>query len=641
MSLRQKRVSQHPSAKNLLPAGTPVVFNTPELAVAYGGTHVSVGALPWRYNAFLPDNRDPYPNWSQGAFSLFRVFPPPALRPFIPADIVRTNRAFLDKQVAGIRRHGLRLCVHGHEPNWLPEAVFRAHPRWRGSQVELGRIAAKPYFVPSIDEPEVLDLYRWSVRELCRVYPECDFISFWTNDCGSGIPWSVYGYPGMNGPLKHRRRDPGERVCNWMAAMQAGATDAGATVAINVHSFSFPPGDAAAIRARLGRQFYLNGANGEGQSLIGASASLAADAAVMPVIGLYNPLSFVRGLQEVFRQAGRPGLRTISIEDTPAHVGQQLLQAFLAAPGAGLAQAARLVEDLAVALAGPAHAEAVTAAWEAVAQACHCVRQVRQRGLGLAVPFGLTNSRWLIRPLVPQPLALTAAEEAHYRKFLFSTGTREQDADLCYVLGKPVFRGDGVMWMTRWCLQEAVDHLRAAQARLTGVVAAVKTEPAHAELAAYGARVGAYACALENARLTIMYQHALNIADQPRFGSNPLDFDDNILYDQRALEMRKIARADLDNTQELIELLEANRGVPLFNQGKTDAEETVFIFGPKLIRQLRRKMEVMLDHWHDYERLYPTSKVHEYEPREPEQGGAVGVHGAVPKQPLDQTLSRP
>jgi hypothetical protein len=112
-----------------------------------------------------------------------------------------------------------------------------------------------------------------------------------------------------------------------------------------------------------------------------------------------------------------------------------------------------------------------------------------------------------------------------------------------------------------------------------------------------------------------MYQHAVNIAEHPRFGANPLDFDDNILYDQRALELRKIARADLDNTQELIELLEANPKTPLIHQAKTAAEETVFTFGPNLVRDLRRKMEVTLDHWHDYERLYPTSKVDEFEPR--------------------------
>ena len=39
------------------------------------------------------------------------------------------------------------------------------------------------------------------------------------------------------------------------------------------------------------------------------------------------------------------------------------------------------------------------------------------------------------------------------------------------------------------------------------------------------------------------------------------------------------------------------------------------------LRDLRRKMEVTLDHWHDYERLYPTSKVDEFEPRSTTQPG--------------------
>lgn len=599
-------------------ANTSVVFSDVALAAEFGGTHVAVSGTPFRYDAFLPDNTDPYPAWSQNAISLFRVFPPPALQPWIPADTVRDNRAHLDAQFAELRRHGLRAVVSGHEPLWLPEGVYRAHPRWRGGQCELGRIAAKPYFTPSIDEPEVLDLYRWAAREWCRAYPETDIFNFWSNDCGAGIPWSVYAYPGPNGPLKYRRRDPGERVAGWLEAIRAGAAEADCDVRVHIHSFSFPPTDTAAIRARLGARLYLNNFNGAGEPLGGASAACAADQAASPVAGLCHPLAFVKGLEAVFN-AGAGGPRSIGYGADTRDVARLILQTYLEEPGKGVAHRAKIAEHAAGRLAGADRAGDLIEIWEQVEQACHAVRQIRQRGLGLAIVFALTTARWLIRPLVPQPLLLTDEETAHYRHQLLSVGTPEQNANLCYVLGKPVFHGDGVVWMTRWCLQEAIDALKSARSRLAAILGALPDGANRQMLVLYEARLGAFACLLENARLTVLYQHAVSIADQPRFGVNPLDFDDNILYDQRTLEMRKLARADLDNTMELIDLLEAHPRGALICQAATPELENVFTFGPDLAGALRRKMEITLNHWHDYERLYPTSKVHEFEPREVER----------------------
>lgn len=595
---------------------TPILFSDADLAAEYGGTHVAIGHVPFRYNAFLPDNSDPYPAWSQTAVSLFRAFPPPALQPWMPADIVRAYRGHLDVQYAALRRHGLRAIVNGHEPMWLPEAVFEAHPRWRGGQCELGRIAAKPYFTPSIDDPEVRDLYRWSAREWCRTYPETDGFNFWTNDCGAGIPWSVYAYPGPNGPMKYRMRDPGERVAGWLEALRAGAAEAGCDLRIHVHSFSFPPADTAAIRARLGERLYLNNANGKGEPLTGGAASCAGDNAASPVAGLCHPLAFVKSLAAL-GAAGDRRMRSIGCAPDTCDTARLLLDAYLEEPaGSGIAWQARIIERAAADLAGAENAAALAGVWEKVELACHAVRQIRQRGLGLVIPFGLTTARWLVRPLVPQPLRLTDEETAHYRPYLFSAGTPEQDANLCYILGKPVLRGDGVVWMTRWCLHEAIGTLTAARGRVAALIPSAPVANREA-LTRYEARLGVFACLLECARCAILYQHAVGIADQPRFGANPLDFDDNIQFDQRALEMRKIARADLDNTMELIDLLQAHPRGALIEQSETPDTESVFTFGPDLVGGLRRKMAVTLAHWHDYERLYPTSKVDEFEPRDP------------------------
>ena len=92
-----------------------------------------------------------------------------------------------------------------------------------------------------------------------------------------------------------------------------------------------------------------------------------------------------------------------------------------------------------------------------------------------------------------------------------------------------------------------------------------------------------------------------------------MDYDDNITYDMRALNMRKIAREELDNIAELIEILEAHPDEVL-EDAHSPEEESPFMLGPDVVADLKRKLDIMLDHWHDYERLYPTTRVWDFEP---------------------------
>jgi hypothetical protein len=604
---------------------TPLVFSIPLQGEDYeaqivrandhGATHIAIAGLPFAYDALLPDNRDPYPNWSQGSFSLFRVFPPEGVAEHLPADLLERNRAYLDARIGAMRRHGLRLVVNGAEPLWLPESVYEAHPRWRGVQCELGRIAAKPYWSPSIDEPEVLDLYREASRRFCECYPETDRFSFWTNDCGAGLPWSAYSYPGMNGPMKHRQRDPGERIAGWLEAIRQGALDAGAAVRVNVHSFSFPPAELAAVKARLGEHLYLNAVNGLGKSIAGAGASSGGGvvgAQTNPVQGHFNRPDFVASLQKVFAP-GDGRMRSITMGPGTADETYVLIEAFLKQPGQGAVHQQVVLLEAARRTAGADGAERLLQAWSEVEQAVHGLAQLRQRGVSHSLALGVTTSRWLVRPLVPEPLKLTDEETAHYRGMLFSCDSPEVNANLCHILGKPVFIGDSVVWMARWCIDEAQRHLRTALALVDGIPSAQDPETP-GRLALYRARIEALRLVCECGRLAILYQHALDTAHLPRFGANPLDFDDNILFDQRALDLRKIARMDLDNTLELIDLLRGFGVNEVIAQATDPAGETVFRFGPDLIANLERKRAIMLRHWHDYERLFPTSKRYEFEP---------------------------
>jgi hypothetical protein len=189
-------------------------------------------------------------------------------------------------------------------------------------------------------------------------------------------------------------------------------------------------------------------------------------------------------------------------------------------------------------------------------------------------------------------------------------------ADYCRILGKPVFHGEGVQWMARWALQDVanrLDGLRATVQTLADTAAADTAEPGL--LALFAARLGAAACLARTARNTIMYQYALDTAHQPQFGPNAMDYDDNITYDHRALTMRKIAREEADNVIDLIRYIEGAKAQGwVLDHARTPQEESVFLLGPDLLGDLKTKHRIMMAHWQDYERLYPATKVYDFEP---------------------------
>lgn len=589
-----------------------------ELAAARGGTHVLVGQIPFRYgNWVLRDNHDPYAAWSNTGTALFRVCPPPALREWVDEAHAEACRAHLARQLDILRPYGLRGIAHAVEPHWLPEGVFRAHPRWRGAQCELGRIALRPYFAPSLDEPEVLELYRLAVDDFCHRFPEVDLFEFLSNDSGGGIAWTPCIYPGMNGPPRHRLRDGGERIAAWLNTLRRAAVAAGADTRFNIYSSGFPQELRASVRAKLDPGVFLSAANAHGETLWSGGATLGGGLwhPAYPVVGIPDPEGFLQGLESVCGPAAATrGFCQINLHESLFDLAEEMLRAGRAEPAQGSVSRARQLAAAAGWFTGsPAHADAVVDAWRQIRQALHAAQQIRQKGFGLVFNFCSVSMRWLLRPLVPDPARLTDADTAYYRQFLFAAGAEaKKDPRFGMVLGKAVFNGEAVTWMSRWCLQEAADTLRGVRGRLEKLAGELPGDGA-ARVRLLAARAGALACLAMNARNCIMYQYALDTAAQPLYGPNQIDYDDNILYDQRALSLRKIAREELDNTVELLELVEAH-GRDVIEFARTPDEESVFRFGPDLVGDLRRKLDLMLDHWQDYETLYPATKVWDPEP---------------------------
>ena len=75
--------------------------------------------------------------------------------------------------------------------------------------------------------------------------------------------------------------------------------------------------------------------------------------------------------------------------------------------------------------------------------------------------------------------------------------------------------------------------------------------------------------------------------------------------DPELQKFNAVMRDELDNTQELINLLE-DGGMEFISHANDPKHEDTFLLGPDLIDQLKLKRKIMLDHWTDIEGYMAT-----------------------------------
>ncbi|MCL1857023.1 MAG: hypothetical protein FWF84_05225, partial [Kiritimatiellaeota bacterium] len=474
-----------------------------KLAAGHGGTHLMVGNIPFKYGSWvLPDNTDPYAAWCNHCPSLLRICPPKALQPWVSVEHARELQQYLRWQLDEMKPYGLKGITFAVEPLWLPEEVYRAHPNWRGTQCELGRIALRPYFAPNIDDEEVLELYRLATQEYATLFPEVDQYQFLSNDSGGGLPWTPNVYPGMNGPVANRRKDGGARVAKWLKALQEGSAKGGVPgMRYNLGSSGLPPELVASAQLQCDKGLFVNGGNRQGETFGGPGAGYGGGlwTVTYPAIGVESVAAFVEGLQNVYAPSAAiaPDAKAgINLYDQTLDWAEKIMAIVLKDPGTGSVDCAHNLLAVAEWFCGSqAKAETLIKAWRSIDLATHAVGQVRQKGFSIPLVAALVIARWLTRPLVPQPELLTAEELKHVTPRVFSVNLEKELKSFHYILGKAVFTGSSAMWMARWALQEAFDTLNGAAETVRSIGADAAT-PAEAKprLALLADRVAAYAC---------------------------------------------------------------------------------------------------------------------------------------------------
>ena len=537
-----------------------------------GITHLEIADMPkarWQW----VDPNDPYPNWGMLHASLFKIAVPEALRPFIPGDTPRRSLELLSRRGEILHKLGLKATWFGADPMWLPEAVYAAHPEWRGPRCQWPPRSSGNYYAPCIDRPEVLEMYRKSTAEVCRAAPFEQF-TFLTNDSGAGICWHPGLYPGVNGPEFCQNRTMADRMNGFARALQAGAQDAGLDADILIAGFSRMAGNEQRRRVGAGTE-YRYGSN------------------TFPVLGIPQPCAFAEQLETVF--AAPEADWRLTVGDMSMNPLFDLIREFRRKPAKGVLQRVQALSAVAASEAGEEGGPNLLRAWECIGRAVDSLRPYEKGGPILLL--GSINQRWLVRPLVPFPLELKPAEKDYYRKFQFQAWSEQRAANLMDTQGNVMIFGPASTWLAAKMFDEAVRNLLLARDALRPFLTAHPADSAHQGLPALDARLHALILVIRNAKYTAQYQEFLE-----RFDQAPSSRPDQQWGRPIPADGMKIVEDDMANTKELIALLES-APVRLLACAPTAQEEDVFLFNPDLVSQLRRKIEISNSHLPEHKRF--------------------------------------
>ncbi len=340
-----------------------------------------------------------------------------------------------------LRKLGLKAAFTTFEPQMLPEAVYEAHPLWRGPQVDHPLRSRVPRFAPSVDNAEVLALYRESTRKLLTLCPEIEILSLHTNDSGSGMSWSQGLYQGPNGSALLRDRKMHSATGTSSARCKPGRADA-RPGSLEIDAEWVREAAPELVAGKLGPGMAVANLEGPNATVYKADVGFLLDYfyPFYPAMGLPLPVRYLEELEEA-QKSPAPRLFYLIGDRYDSELYFQIYDAFQKKSDARRRQPHATAADIAAARVGEANAGALVDAWMAL----HRVQRdadILNFG-GTLFYIASVHQRWLTRPFVPFPEELAPADTVYYRKFQFQARREDRARDLGDIQGTRQYEGLG------------------------------------------------------------------------------------------------------------------------------------------------------------------------------------------------------
>jgi hypothetical protein len=565
-----------------------------------GATHIVLTAedLPWA--AWQMDTPgDPYPAWAMSNVGLLKLATPQALKAYLPQDYADSVMGILRSRCAVLDKLGLKAAFTTFEPQILPERVYEAHPLWRGPQVDHPLRSRVPRFAPSIDNPEVLALYRESIRTLLTACPVIEMLSLHTNDSGSGVSWSGGLYQGPNGDSLYRDRKMHQRYTDFFAALQAGASDARAG-RLEVDAEWVREAAPELIAGRLGPGMAVSNLEGPDATPYKAEAGFLLDYfyPFYPALGLPLPVRYLEELEQASKSTS-PRLFYLTGDRFDSDLYFRIYDEFSKNPSHDETSRLQLLRSIAAERVGGERAAGLLDAWLAL----HNIqRDIELLNFGGTVFYiGSVHQRWLTRPFVPFPEELTQEETQYYRKYQFQARSEERARDLGDLQGTRQYQGLGGAALSGNLFVRMLFELDRARADVHTIREAASAGQ-RKQYETLERRLLVFQFLIQNCRDAIEYQYNLETIKGWKL-RRPVEIQQHLTDITEWRAIKDVARREIDNTNRLIDLLRSQEA-PLLDLAKTSGEENIRVLGPDLVDQLRKKVRIMIAHWEDYERLF-------------------------------------
>lgn len=562
-----------------------------------------------------PDREDPYPLYFIG-FPTFKdfVFHKTLSSVQHPA-FVRGNVRLMRAKAAILEKHRMKGAFVGLEPIYLREVFYERFPSWRGPRVDHPRRSREPLFAPCLHMPEVQELYATMVAALVKQFPVLDTFYFpCTNDSGAGFCHYAGSYFGPNGPARCRSERAAAAVAAFHRAVLEGARRGGARAAVTLMANA-----GRAWRSELmpsGAHHFPSDRKEAGSFVIQSDLTCA-----YPVRYLSDPLRLLEEVA-VLPKTGTPIL-AVWFGDCYSRVPadtvsvDRLLRLFLAVwrnpeKASSLTRRLDLLESHLAEEFGNASASRALEGFVALSQAFRLQADNPMRLRTTTLPmYGSVSHRWLTRPFVAIPEALTPQEEDEVLKHAFCAFGPAGRRNLLDLHGKLAINPAGDYDQFSAGIDLLIRGLDAARNHfLAAAQAARKGAPART-LSLYAKSARTLALIWRNCRNALEFaalRDNAQVMPEAQRGA-PVDKGGGDLGWMSPYHkiVYRVLRSELDVLDELLPLVK-NDAERVVGRADKPANEDTLLLGPNLAGQLVRKRQIMLRHWQDVLRLEPLKE---------------------------------
>jgi hypothetical protein len=579
----------------------------------HGHVEVNISTLAEKARHGVPAGGSPWHEYAAYNPTPAQFFPDAMIEPFLPEPFVRRNRELLLAKASILRELGLGAAFWSYEPNYLPEAFFVANPLMRGPRTDHPRRSRRVEFAPCMDLPESREMTSRMVAQLARHVPELGTYFFKTNDAGPGLCWSDWQYAGPNGPAACRHRPVGERVRGLVEAILQGGQRAGAELTVHLTG-NFTPIELKSIEAELPPRSFCREVGRASISIASGADVCYPVRGVLDLIGVLQPLQRLRGARDNGSNGETVGeLRAIFV-DLRSHYDRgyerletsekiiETIDTFLARPAFGPIALLDHARELCDTWVGTERADVL---FEAMYELHETLKYKRAALPHVSAIYGGVSLRYLTRPLLAVPRALSEQEEAYFLTHVFNVSRDRARGDYIDLHGTRLVP----QWMHLdaadprvWPIAMVRNNLRAVADKLDRLG---DVDSGHWRQMSTALRLYANilrSCGNFFAVQIIRDRNAARFAAPPE----PPAPQSSVSGHPDLALLNEIMRDELENAGETAALLRTADGMNVISHARHPEDEDTFLLGPDLLAQIERKQQLMRDHWQDAEAYFAT-----------------------------------